>query len=188
MVPFVKSRGAGFSTGRKIVARRRFIQGEEEGEEEGGRRKGEIRAWVFVTRRYFSRTSKRIDILCRSREKGNVPFVVGWLFSPGRTKTSVDPTRSRIERGREKERRGREKEREWRSFVTRQNSSEENGSSWRLLRRGEAVIHPMHSVELDRNIQRVAWMGLHALHEWTFAYLYRWNFFRFLDEDVLNIS
>lgn len=158
MVPFVKSRGAGFSTGRKIVARRRFIQGEEEGEEEGGRRKGEIRAWVFVTRRYFSRTSKRIDILCRSREKGNVPFVVGWLFSPGRTKTSVDPTRSRIERGREKERRGREKEREreWRSFVTRQNSSEENGSSWRLLRRGEAVIHPMHSVELDRNIQRVA--------------------------------
>ena len=147
MVPFVKSRGAGFSTGRKIVARRRFIQGEEEGEEEGGRRKEEIRAWVFVTRRYFSRTSKRIDILCRSREKGNVPFVVSWLFSPGRTKTSVDPTRSRIERGRE---------REWRSFVTRQNSSEENGSSWRLLRREEAVIHPMHSVELDRNIQRVA--------------------------------
>lgn len=103
MVPFVKSRGAGFSTGRKIVARRRFIQGEEEGEEEGGRRKEEIRAWVFVTRRYFSRTSKRIDILCRSREKGNVPFVVSWLFSPGRTKTSVDPTRSRIERGRERE-------------------------------------------------------------------------------------
>lgn len=76
------------------------------------------------------------------------------------------------EEEREKERK-RKREREWRSFVTRQNSSEENGSSWRLLRRGEAVIHPMHSVELDRNIQRIAWMGLHALHEWTFVYL--WN-------------
>lgn len=112
---------------------------------------------MFVTRRYFSRTSKRIDILCRSREKGNVPFVVGWLFSPGRTKTSVDPTRSRIDRGRERGEEEKKRERvDGESFVTRQNSSEENGSSWRLLRRGEAVIHPMHSVELDRNIQRVA--------------------------------
>lgn len=136
------------------VARRRFIRGEEE---ERRKEKGEIRAWVFVTRRYFSRTSKRIDILCRSREKGNVPFVVGWLFSPGRTKTSVDPTRSRIERGRERGEEEKKRERvDGESFVTRQNSSEENGSSWRLLRRGEAVIHPMHSVELDRNIQRVA--------------------------------
>ena len=61
----------------------------------------------------FFPVAERIDILCRSREKGNVPF---WLFSPRRTKTSTDPTRDERTKKGERERE-RDRERRWTGMV-----------------------------------------------------------------------
>lgn len=54
---------------------------------------GETRAWMFVTRRYFSRTLKESIFYVDREKRATCPSSLLWLFSPGRTKTSADPRR-----------------------------------------------------------------------------------------------